>query len=708
MATSLRDSAATRLLTTLLAPLSLAIHSAAAEEDPLENQKIEVVEVYGTIIERYLADQMNTATRLPLSSIETPQSVSAITRAQLTDFQLWDLDDSLETATGIQVESVETDRTYYTSRGFDITNFQVDGVGVPLTYGNMEGDIDTAMYDRIEVVRGANGLMSGAGNPSATVNMIRKRPTDSNAVTVNASAGSFNLRRLEGDANYALTGDTAARVVVATEQADSHLDRYARDKNLAYGVLRSRLTDAATLTVGASWQESNADSPMWGALPMFFTDGSQTDYSRSASTSADWAFWDTTEAQGFAELSLQLNENWRAQIYASYTDIQGDSQLFYMYSNPDPITHEGLIGYASDYVLDDQRALVDAWVSGKVEAFGRSHDLVVGINWTEVDVADVSLYDFTTGNGFPAIGDFREWNGAAPIPSLQDGRNGSDWTDEQVALYAASRINVTDQLSLIAGARVIDWDSAGTSYGESQDTTASGKVLPYAGAVYKITDAASLYASYTETFMPQRDLSATGARLAPAEGVNSELGAKAWFFDEQLLVTAALFQTEHQNVSEFAYFDPELGQNIYAGEDYESDGWEVEVSGQLYPGLQAVIGYTDININDTLGEDARTFVPQRMLRANLSWRPTFLPDLKLGIAARWQDDIQRDNAVGGVIRQDSYALLDAFTTYALTEQIDVSLNVYNLTNEHYIQSLYWDQAFFGAPTTGVVSLRYSL
>ena len=693
----------------ILSPLSLlAATVASAENAPQTDHKLEVVEVYGTVIERYIADDMNTATRLPLSSIETPQSVSAITRSQLNDFRLWDLDDSLQTTTGIKVESVETDRTYYTSRGFDITNFQVDGVGVPLTYGNMEGDIDTAMYDRIEIVRGANGLMSGSGNPSATVNMIRKRPSGDNALTLTGSAGSYSLQRLEADANYALTDDTAARVVVVDEQSESHLDRYARDKNLIYGVLKSNVTEASTLTVGASWQVSNADSPMWGALPMFFTDGSQTDYRRNFSTSADWAFWDTTETQAFAELQLRLSENWRAQIYASYTEIEGDSELFYMYSNPDPDTHEGLIGFASDYVLDDQRALVDAYVSGKVEAFGREHDVVIGVNWTEVDVTDVSLYDFTTGNGFPAIGDFREWTGAAPVPTLADGRDGSNWTDEQIAVYAASRINLTDQLSLIAGARVIDWDSEGTSYGESQDTTASGKVLPYAGVVYKVTEDASVYASYTETFMPQRDLSATGTRLAPAEGTNSELGAKSWFFDEKLLVTAALFRTEHQNVSEFAYFDADLGQNVYAGEDYDSDGWEVEVSGQLYEGLQAVIGYTNVDINNAVGEEARTFVPKRMLRANLSWRPAFFTDLKLGLAARWQDDISRENFAGGVIRQEAYTLLDAFTTYSLTDRIDVSLNIYNLTDEKYIQSLYWDQAFFGAPTTGVVSVNYSM
>jgi outer membrane receptor for ferric coprogen and ferric-rhodotorulic acid len=80
--------------------------------------------------------------------------------------------------TGVNVEKVETDRTYYNSRGFDITNFQVDGIGLPLIWGIQFGDLDTVLFERVEVVRGANSMMTGTGNPSATVNYVRKRPTD--------------------------------------------------------------------------------------------------------------------------------------------------------------------------------------------------------------------------------------------------------------------------------------------------------------------------------------------------------------------------------------------------------------------------------------------------------------------------------------------------------------------------------------------------
>jgi outer membrane receptor for ferric coprogen and ferric-rhodotorulic acid len=118
------------------------------------------------------------ATGLDMSLRETPQSVTILTRPGSSDFGLTNVNDLLAQVTGVNVEKVETDRTYYNSRGFDITNFQVDGIGLPLIWGIQFGDLDTVLFDRVEVVRGANSMMTGTGNPSATINYVRKRPTE--------------------------------------------------------------------------------------------------------------------------------------------------------------------------------------------------------------------------------------------------------------------------------------------------------------------------------------------------------------------------------------------------------------------------------------------------------------------------------------------------------------------------------------------------
>ncbi|KAG1314068.1 hypothetical protein G6F62_013983 [Rhizopus arrhizus] len=124
----------------------------------------------------YTTPATSAATGLTLSLRETPQSVSVVTRQRIDDQNLRSLDEVMGNVVGVQVVSEDTDRTDFWSRGFYIDSLQYDGV--PTTIGLSmygESDNDSFIYDRIEVVRGATGLMSGAGNPGASINLVRKR-----------------------------------------------------------------------------------------------------------------------------------------------------------------------------------------------------------------------------------------------------------------------------------------------------------------------------------------------------------------------------------------------------------------------------------------------------------------------------------------------------------------------------------------------------
>lgn len=185
-------------------------------------QRSEGTDSYGVKTQR-------TATRLPLSQRETPQSVSVVTRAQIEDFQLNDVNALLATVPGVNVLAGETDRVYYSARGFDIQTFQIDGIGLPFSFGIQTGSIDTAIYDRVEVVRGAPGLLSPTGNPSAVINFIRKRPYRELHATASAQYGSFDNKRIDADVSVPLTADGSirARAVGALLDTDSYLDRYS-------------------------------------------------------------------------------------------------------------------------------------------------------------------------------------------------------------------------------------------------------------------------------------------------------------------------------------------------------------------------------------------------------------------------------------------------------------------------------------------------
>ena len=693
---------------TLLATALIAAGSANADD---KSNVVENVEVVGEQAESYLVDGADTATGLGLSIMDTPQSVSAIGSTQLDDFNMYNLNDALLAVPGIQVESVETDRTYYSSRGFDVTNFQVDGVGLPATYGNRNGQTDTSIYESIQVVRGANGLMSGAGNPSATVNMVRKRPTDDLQMSFSAIAGSWSSLRLESDVSGTLTDGLRGRLVMTKEDADSYLNYYATDKSVAYGALEKDLGESTLLTLGASYQSSLADSPMWGALPLVYSDGTATDYDVSASTSAKWAYWDNIEKEIFAELKHELANGWEVKGYYSTADIEGDSDLLYMYSLPDRETNEGLIGYASKYTLDEDRQVLDLRTSGTYNLLGRDHDLLFGYNWSEGSTTEVSLYDYT--NGFPWIGDFTEWNGETPVrPVYTDGLTGSDFDYEQSAVFAATRFRVTDNLSLVGGARVVNWEAEGVGYGTSKLTEVDGKVLPYAGVVYRIDDSYSLYASHTETFRAQDDIAQDLTFIDPTEGVNDEVGVKGQFLDGKVIATLAYYQTQQNNVAEYAgqIPDPVNDQvmiDFYEGRDYDSDGFDLTLSGELIDGLNMEFSYAKVNIDNKAGNGLnRDFIPAQTVRLYASYRPPMLDRLKVGGGINWQDDISRMHAAGHTIEQDAYATLQLFANYKVTEQLSFSLNGENLTDEKYISSLYWDQGFYAAPRNFSASVNW--
>ncbi|WP_220446237.1 TonB-dependent siderophore receptor [Microbulbifer harenosus] len=700
-----------RLFASTVLAVALAAANGAVAAEVKNSERLENVEVVGEQVDSYLVSDLDTATGLGLSIMETPQSVSAIGQVQMDDFNMYNLNDALLAVPGIQVESVETDRTYYSSRGFDVTNFQVDGVGLPSTYGNRSGETDTSIYERIEVVRGANGLMSGAGNPSATVNMVRKRPTDDLQMSFSAIAGSWDRLRLESDVSGTLTDGLRGRVVMTKEDRESYLDFYAMDKSVVYGALEKDLGESTLLTLGASYQSSLADSPLWGALPLVYSDGTPTDYDVSASTSAEWAYWDNIEKEVFAELKHEFANGWELKGYYSTADIEGDSELFYMYSLPDRDTDIGLIGYASGYTLDGKQDVFDLRASGTYQLLGREHDLLFGYNWSEGSTREVSLYDYT--NGFPPIGDFTQWNGQTPVkPVYTDGLTGSNFDEEQSAFYAATRFRLTDSLSLVGGARVVNWEAEGEGYGTSKVTKVDGKVLPYAGVVYSLTDNYSLYASHTETFRAQDDVAEDLSFIDPTEGVNDEVGVKGQFLGGKLIATLAYYQTQQNNVAEFAgqIEDPNNDQvmiDYYEGRDYDSNGYDLTVSGELVEGLHMEFSYAKVDIENKAGNGLnRDFIPEQTVRLYASYRPPMLDQLKVGGGLNWQDDISRVHASGHTIEQDAYATLQLFANYKVSEQLSFSINGENLTDEKYISSLYWDQGFYAAPRNFSASVNW--
>lgn len=699
-----------------LITLSLFVACNSMAEDV--NDSIETIEVKGSYLEGYHAHSASGASRLELDIIDIPQSVSVITHSQMQDFRLTNIDSVLDTATGVNVERIETDRTYYTARGFDITNFQIDGVGLPLSSGNNHSDEDTAIYDRVEVIRGANGLMTGVGNPSATVNFIRKRPGTENALNVLGSIGSWNATRLEIDGTSQITDDTALRGVIAFDDSDSHLDRYNKQKSVAYFFLNHQLNANTSLSLSHAYTDSNASGNNWGANPLYYTDGSATDFDVSTSTSADWAYWNIEKHNTTFEVSHVLANNWQVRGTYSHKSTDEDSELFYVYGTPDKETGLGLFGYASEYDNDDSHDLVDLYLAGEFDWLNQSHQFVIGVNHSAMSGEENSLYDYTTGHGFPAMPPLETWDGDTPLPTFADGQTGSDVAREQQALYFTTRFAFGENLHVTAGGRLNDWQITGQSYGTVQDAS-DQEFIPYLGAVYNLTDSTVGYASYTETFISQTKLDINDKVLAPITGESQEVGLKSALFNGNLLAAVTYFETRQENVATLdpatANLSPE--QQRYKGTTgIKTSGYEIDVAGELLPNLQSSIGLTVFDIEGD--ELVKNYTPSTLIKLAAIYQVPQIDGLSVGLNVRWQDAISRVQGQVGegfanegatiTTTQDSYAITDLVVKYQFNEQLHVTLNANNVSDEKYLTSLYWAQGYYGSPANVALTLNWSL
>ncbi|MCX8477132.1 MAG: TonB-dependent siderophore receptor [Sphingomonas sp.] len=679
-----------------------------ADEDTQSQDKADKAEI---VVTGSVATQSSSATGLTLSPRETPQSVTIVDRQRIDDFALTNVNDLLNQVVGINVERVETDRTYFNSRGFDITNFQVDGIGLPLIWGIQFGDLDTALFDSVEAIRGANAIMSGVGNPSATINYVRKRPTDTFKASASAQFGSWDQKRFEADVSGPISDTVSARVIFAHEDRDSWLDYNHVDRNVFGALVSWKVTPDLTATVGYSRQENKADGVLWGALPLLYTDGTRIDYPVSASTSADWTYWNVTDQSVFAELDYQIGGGWSAKGVLTYKRFEELAKLLYAYGNPDRTTGLGVGGMSGIYPSTYDQYLGDFYASGPVKLFGREHQLAFGVSTARSDALEWE--DFYLGAiDFPAV---RDWGRLQVAEPAYPGEYlAADYTDRLTRAYGAAHVNFSDNLKAVVGASAMWIKSTGTSYGTDQSRKESG-VSPYIGAVYDVTPHLSLYASYTGIFNPQSEIDVNRAKLDPAKGTSIEGGIKSNWFGGRLYATAALFRAKQKGLAAFVGVLPN-GDSYYEGEDTTSKGFEIELAGRVTDNWTLSGGYTGIEIEDEAGDKTRTFLPTKSLKLATTYTVPQLNDLRLGAQVRWQNQISlTDSNVQGyglvtgdvVVTQKSYAVVDLMAGIRLLDRVRATVNVRNVGNEKYLASLMWDQAYYAAPRSANVTLSFA-
>ena len=662
-------------------------------------------------------------TPLGLSLRETPQSITVVTLQRIADQQMTTVSDVVDNVTGVSVNQYETNRAGFTSRGFDIDNLQIDGIATTYDQAWSAGEVSSSLatYERVEVVRGATGLMTGAGNPSAAINLVRKH-ADSKEVTgwVEGAIGRWNEKRVLGDVSTPLntSGSIRARFVGEYTAGDSWIDSLKNRNHTLYATISADLTPRTLLSAGYSHQDLHASGPMWGSLPYWYSDGTLTNWDRSKTTAADWTALPSTYDNSFVDLTHTFENGWKVRANYNHGDRRGDSYLLYLSGMPDRATGAGMSDFAGSYSTKTKQNDVGLHVSGSFDVAGRTHEASFGyMRMKQTFNSDNRAADF--GGASSTVTDFNNWNPAAyPTPSwgALTFYEKSDTTQE--ALYGVTRLNLADSLKLIVGARVTDYEKNGVGlWTAAYSVKNDHEVTPYAGLVFDINQNYSAYASYTDIFQPQNRRDFDGNLLDPIVGKNLEAGVKGEFFGGRLNGSLAVFKIKQDGLAQEAGLvdrggaTPEIYYRAAAGA--ESRGFEFDLTGRLAQGWNASAGYTQYRAKDANGADFNSIYPRRLLRVFTTYRlPGAWENLTIGGGVNWEGrtwtvDPLAPASTNGIIEQKDYALVNLMARYEFSRQLSAQLNLDNVTDKtHFGMFAAYGGINYRAPRSATLTLRY--
>ncbi|WP_236193407.1 TonB-dependent siderophore receptor [Pseudomonas faucium] len=726
--------------------LAVSGSALAAETQPMELQATQIqdsallpADAAGQL--GYTVENTRSSTGLALTPRQTPQSVTSITRQQMDDRDIHTIAQALDTTPGVTANQSEVGgRTDFRARGYSISNWKVDGLqfqgGSDFSGGGNALNMD--LYERIDIVRGANGLLGGTGDPSATVNLLRKAPTTTFGGSAYATYGSWDKRRLGADLNLPLSADgrLRSRLVMTQQDANSFRDNQSERARAALANFEFDLDDATTLGAGYQYEYNKVVGGGWGAnIPIWYRDGSTTDLPRSTNLAPSWSFGEYTTRTAFGSLQHRFDNDWSLDLKAA----QSTSEV---------LNHRGLAkvnsagrgrygGYwdqdGSGAVLNglhsssdttQQSAQLD--LSGPFQLFGRTHQAMVGYNdsrtvaWspeyscTMVSDARVSApalgCQFRANNGLPLT----DWhNGVDSDFDMLASRTGrhSKTTTRLQGMYAATRLSITDPLSVIIGLRSTDYSATTRSVGGVRSNQQNhGIVTPYLGAVYDLDDTYSLYASYTDIFNPQTAETESGTKVEPIRGQSYETGIKGAWLEGRLNASVAYFRTKQENkaVLDDGLTTPTGGDAYKAGTGQETDGIDLEIAGALTPNWNVYGGYTYLHFR-RVDSDGRSD-PSHLFKASTTYRLSGALDrLTVGAGVKAQTNIRAISSpagqpVNGVsagatdVNWSGYAIWNAMAKYQVTDETAVSVNVDNLFDKHYYtQYGFYAGAIYGDP-----------
>lgn len=489
----------------------------------------------------YTAKSTNTSTKLNLSLRETPQSVKVLTREYLDDRKIDSFQDLMNNITGVSTSRTDERQKVY-ARGFEVDYYLIDGIPSTINLGT--GDLDLDIYDRVEVVKGANGLTTGAGNPAMALNMIRKHANSKElSGNVSTSLGSWNSWSSSADISTSLNADGSlrGRMFVKHSDENSFMDFYEKERNVFYGALDYDLSDKTSMSLGATYQELHRDGIRWGGTPAFYTDGTRTNFSRSLTVSAPWTYWDVNTTAVFANLKQNLFSDVNLNVAYTFRKEDTDSMLLYTAGRVDKATNTSPLKNIDDNKKDNvsvygakaasEENNIDVFINAPFMLFNRPQEIIIGGSWNKNEkTKDLSGGSNANKEIEKYLGGPLNYNDIAQelLQPLVLNTRGALNETTQTAAYVAGKFQILDPLKIIAGARLSNWKYK--SENDKGNREFNNELAPYIGAIYDFAQDHSVYASYTEIFKPQDRKDVNDQYIDPITGKSYEAGLKSeWF-----------------------------------------------------------------------------------------------------------------------------------------------------------------------------------
>ena len=661
---------------------------------------------------------------------ETPQSITVMTRKMLDDQNLNTIEQVMEKTPGITVYDSPMGGKYFYSRGFRMTGqYQYDGVPLDIGSSYVQADSfnsDMAIYDRVEVLRGAAGMMKGAGGTSGGVNFVRKRGEYTPHTQLSLSAGTWDNYRGQIDTGGPLndTGSVRGRAVITEQTRQYFYDVGQRKDQIYYGALDIDLSPDTTLGIGLAYEDVDA-TPCWGGLPRY-ADGSDLKLKRSTCLNPAWNHQRSKRTTWFGDLKHQLNDDWAVKVAGVYSKNTQDMEYaFPSGSVPVGATQSSTLVIGSTYDYDQVDYGFDAYLNGTFDAFGQQHELTVGAN-----ASRSRKDDFFAVAVLPDRQDVFNPNHHLPQPDdsyyLANATRGGpmDMRIKQYGAYSIARLKLAEPLTLVVGSRV-SWYSSNSdsvSYWRGEGTPVhtqakeTGQVTPFAAVLFDLNDNLTAYASYTDIFTPQGNYrTLSGATLKPLVGQSYEVGIKGEWFDGRLNSAFNLFRTIQKDAAQDDPLCPDSSCSQNSGK-VRAQGFEAEVSGEVIDRLQLLAGYTYAQTKVLEDADAaqngvpyNSYVPRHLLRVWADYGLSGALDrVSVGAGVNAQSSNYRVSPISGNdMTQSGYAVWNGRVSYRIDDTWSVALNGNNLFDKRYYVTVGTEGFgnFYGEPRNFVMSLK---